>query len=522
MVGKGDIMAEWKEIGKKYVDYLVETGQIDAEDWETTYMAILDGDLGISKAWLVEKIYEGDEVSMEAECGYMVRKDAEFNRIFEACGGSHRKNSEEGVCARHSNPLPCRVCNTHDERGRFKKGRHPYSPKNSETFESTDWDEASWGEDFIAQVYSGDAPQMLYLELWLNSGAASSVFGLNLQDFQITRKFLYEELTDEEVIGYDKRMWLTVYKWWYDMSDEEKEEAIDEDIFIKYYDDALESYGDAWSEEEDETWYDAETYSWKKQPRDVKGRFTTKKFVKERVATEITDEELEELFPEPEQEEETLDLGEFVVPEEEEMEPVLGEIEAEELMEYLETCLNDEEFPDKYLEDEEFQDYFHNVVWATDESLLQGIKDMFEGMSAMSSLTADPHFIGFANRGELLSQMMLDVKSQQKMYSAEDSEVFEGMSKFPPGKHDVTDAEKALKTKHPSVTAINSYEYLVVQEGTSNKFHVFFDTNAGYYSVYGRIGYGSKKSRVVGPMGYSKYYDKIRQKMRKGYQKMKV
>ena len=119
----------------------------------------------------------------------------------------------------------------------------------SESFSSEDeFDEASWGESFVEQVYSGDADEMMYLELYAN--------WLN----QRNTDYIMRTVEDPDR---SPALWNNVYGWWNSMSDEAKEEVIDEDIFVKYYNDALESYGDYEPEPSDEPWldeYDAEFY----------------------------------------------------------------------------------------------------------------------------------------------------------------------------------------------------------------------------------------------------------------------
>ena len=102
-----------------------------------------------------------------------------------------------------------------------------------------------------------------------------------------------------------------------------------------------------------------------------------------------------------------------------------------------------------------------------------------------------------------------------------EAETFEApMSVFPPGSHDIKTAKSRVKLKHPKVRFSGKPIYLTYREGSSNKFHVFFNTNMGYFNVYGRIGYAHPQ--VFGPMGESQYHDKLRSKMRKGYQKTKA
>ena len=104
---------------------------------------------------------------------------------------------------------------------------------DAETFASTDWDEASWAEGFVDDLYAGDADENMYLDLYVKwaSGPQSPTY-----------------VSDG--------LWDTVYEWWHSMSDGEKEAVIDEGIFTHYYNDALESYGDY----EPEPYYDAEDF----------------------------------------------------------------------------------------------------------------------------------------------------------------------------------------------------------------------------------------------------------------------
>jgi len=117
--------------------------------------------------------------------------------------------------------------------------------RDAETFASTDWDEASWAEGFVDDLYAGDADENLYLDLYVNwaSGPEAPLY----------------------VSG---GLWDTVYEWWHSMSEGEKEAVIDDGIFVKYYNDALESYGDYEPDLDDsdyDEWgpddgYDAETF----------------------------------------------------------------------------------------------------------------------------------------------------------------------------------------------------------------------------------------------------------------------
>lgn len=103
----------------------------------------------------------------------------------------------------------------------------------AETFASTDWDESSWAEGFVDDLYAGDADENMYLDLYVNwaSGSQSPTF-----------------VSDA--------LWDTVYEWWHSMSENEKEAVIDESIFTRYYNDALEGYGDY----EPEPYYDEDEW----------------------------------------------------------------------------------------------------------------------------------------------------------------------------------------------------------------------------------------------------------------------
>ena len=104
---------------------------------------------------------------------------------------------------------------------------------DAEAFASTDWDESSWAEGFVDDLYAGDADENMYLDLYVNwaSGSQSPTF-----------------VSDA--------LWDTVYEWWHSMSENEKEAVIDESIFTRYYNDALEGYGDY----EPEPYYDEDEW----------------------------------------------------------------------------------------------------------------------------------------------------------------------------------------------------------------------------------------------------------------------
>jgi len=101
----------------------------------------------------------------------------------------------------------------------------------AETFASTDWDEASWAEGFVDDIYAGDGDSEMYLELYINWS--------NRRNTDVIRRWADDP---DQSSG----LWHDVYGWWNSRTQERKEELlnIDEDIFVKYYNDALESYGD--------------------------------------------------------------------------------------------------------------------------------------------------------------------------------------------------------------------------------------------------------------------------------------
>jgi hypothetical protein len=99
-----------------------------------------------------------------------------------------------------------------------------------------------------------------------------------------------------------------------------------------------------------------------------------------------------------------------------------------------------------------------------------------------------------------------------------DAEFEAPMATFPAGKHDVDGAADMVKAKYGKFKNNSKPVYITEREGTSNKFHVFMDTDKGFFNISGRIGY---PGRLWGPMSSGKYHDKLRKKIRKGYQKTK-
>ncbi len=115
-----------------------------------------------------------------------------------------------------------------------------------------------------------------------------------------------------------------------------------------------------------------------------------------------------------------------------------------------------------------------------------------------------------------------EVAEQWAMVAAQklrkDAEFAAPMATFPAGKHDVDGAIAAVKKKHGMTKTNGKPVYITEREGTSNKFHVFLDTDKGYYNVTGRIGY---PGRVWGPLSFGAWNEKLRKKMRKGYKQTK-
>lgn len=102
---------------------------------------------------------------------------------------------------------------------------------------------------------------------------------------------------------------------------------------------------------------------------------------------------------------------------------------------------------------------------------------------------------------------------------AHSAETFEApMASFPAGGHDVKDSKAKLRAKIGNFRMKKGVKpvYITYREGTSNKFHVFMETNKGNFNAYGRIGYTPK---IFGPLSDAEYHRKMRSKMRKGYRK---
>ena len=98
------------------------------------------------------------------------------------------------------------------------------------------------------------------------------------------------------------------------------------------------------------------------------------------------------------------------------------------------------------------------------------------------------------------------------------SEEFEApMAVFPAGKHDISTSKDRLKAKLKKSFKLKRGTkpiYLTLREGSSNKFHVFMETDEGNFNVYGRIGYA--KPQVAGPLSSSAYQTKLRNKNPEG------
>ena len=97
------------------------------------------------------------------------------------------------------------------------------------------------------------------------------------------------------------------------------------------------------------------------------------------------------------------------------------------------------------------------------------------------------------------------------------AEEFEAMQVFPPSRADVETAKDVLRARYSGIRFRGDPVYMIDQTGSSNKFHVFLESNKGNFNVYGRIGYTSPQ--IYGPMGDGRYYNKMRDKLRKGYKK---
>jgi len=96
------------------------------------------------------------------------------------------------------------------------------------------------------------------------------------------------------------------------------------------------------------------------------------------------------------------------------------------------------------------------------------------------------------------------------------SETFEAMARLPAGRQDIEAVKDAIRARHSGVEFRGDPVYLTETSGSSNKFHVFIDSNLGGFNGYGRIGYNPT---IYGPMSSSQYNKKMGQKMRKGYTK---
>lgn len=96
---------------------------------------------------------------------------------------------------------------------------------------------------------------------------------------------------------------------------------------------------------------------------------------------------------------------------------------------------------------------------------------------------------------------------------------FEAMARLPAGRQDIEAVKDAIRAAHSGVRFRGEPVYLTETSGSSNKFHVFVDSNLGGFNGYGRIGYAPK---IYGPMTSSQYEKKMRDKMRKGYSKTKA
>jgi len=93
------------------------------------------------------------------------------------------------------------------------------------------------------------------------------------------------------------------------------------------------------------------------------------------------------------------------------------------------------------------------------------------------------------------------------------------MARLPAGRQDIEAVKDAIRAAHPGVRFRGEPVYLTETSGSSNKFHVFIDSNLGGFNGYGRIGYNPT---IYGPMTSSQYEKKMRTKMRKGYSKTKA
>lgn len=69
------------------------------------------------------------------------------------------------------------------------------------------------------------------------------------------------------------------------------------------------------------------------------------------------------------------------------------------------------------------------------------------------------------------------------------SETFEAMARLPAGRQDIEAVKDAIRARHSGVEFRGDPVYLTETSGSSNKFHVFIDSNLGGFNGYGRIGY---------------------------------
>lgn len=113
---------------------------------------------------------------------------------------------------------------------------------------------------------------------------------------------------------------------------------------------------------------------------------------------------------------------------------------------------------------------------------------------------------------ERQEEAMMDVDYMRESYRTE----FEAMQRFPPGDHDVNECLRVLRETYPNIQ-VGDVVYLTDTRGSSNKFHVFMETDMGNFNLYGRIGYPNPK--MYGPMGTGQYNTKMRKKVRDGYRK---
>ena len=142
----------------------------------------------------------------------------------------------------------------------------------------------------------------------------------------------------------------------------------------------------------------------------------------------------------------------------------------------------------------------------------------------------DDESIGMRHRGAHQQSMkdrrdeskgMTDALNKHHPYSdvSTMSAEFEAMARLPAGRQDIEAVKDAIRAAHSGVRFRGEPVYLTETSGSSNKFHVFVDSNLGGFNGYGRIGYAPK---IYGPMTSSQYEKKMRDKMRKGYSKTKA